>query len=217
VYALESPVGKVYAGKSTTARGVYSRWKKYRIGEVENDSHLKRALLRYGTEAFVFHVLLVTDDDPTAVAEEKRLIQALDLTNPARGYNMTSGGDGLLGYRHRPESRALMSQRMRGTGNPNYGKKSWMSGRKHTEESKEKNRQKHLGRKVHTPESLARFLRCRANADFHRGRKASAETREKMSQSHRRRGAAETPEQREARISRCYAAWAVRKAKRGVA
>ncbi len=96
----------------------------------------------------------------------------------ARGFgcaltNTTEGGEGTVGFRHSEETKRSLSEKRKGQA-PTRG----FSGRAHTEESKRKTSQTLLAQQrthTFTPEGLER-LRL-----FQTGRKASVETKQKMS------------------------------------
>ena len=74
------------------------------------------------------------------------------------GWNIAQGGKkppvfyGDDNVSRRPEVRKLISERKSGENHQYFGKKTWMFGKKHREESNELNRQKQLGRKwFHDP------------------------------------------------------------------
>lgn len=67
-------------------------------------SYFHRALRKYSIEAFVFETIRQCPSYKAACAEEQRLI-----SEHVPEYNMSAGGDGPIGYRHSPESRAKMS------------------------------------------------------------------------------------------------------------
>ena len=46
----------------------------------------------------------------------------LKYSNPSFGYNMTDGGDGIVGYQHTEQWKQQHSESMRGENNPGYGK-----------------------------------------------------------------------------------------------
>lgn len=72
------------------------------------DSVLSRAL-RKRREAFRLTYLAVGLTESRALSLEVYLINALDTQVP-RGYNVTSGGEGVAGLRHSTESRLKMAQ-----------------------------------------------------------------------------------------------------------
>ena len=79
--------------------------------------------------------------------------------NPDKGYNQTAGGEGMLGWHHTEESRAkiIESNHTRGVSEETKkkqseshkgkydGEKNPFYGRKHTEESKIKQSNSHIG------------------------------------------------------------------------
>lgn len=90
---------------------------------------------------------------------EAELIAKYDTTNPAKGYNISIGGEyGGLGTSRSNEARRKMSEAKKGTNHPNYGK--------------------HLSSE--TRRKISKALRGANNPNF--GKHHSAETRRKMSE-----------------------------------
>lgn len=114
--------GKKYVG-ITSKKDPNSRW---RNGKGYADTpHFGRAIEKYGWENFD-HIILSTKLTKEEACElEKYFIKEMNLQNENYGYNFGEGGN---------------------TGNSMKGEKHPMFGRHHTEESKEKNRQAHLGK-----------------------------------------------------------------------
>jgi len=143
--------------------------------------HFKHAIEKYGWDNFTHEILKTELTEEEAKAEEIRLIALYDTTNEAKGYNLTTGGGGTSGYNLPEETKAKMSESKKGKNNPNYGKQlpeyqreaiskarkgkpPWIAGRKHTEESKRKNRESHLGKK-HSEETKRKVSENNARAN----------------------------------------------------
>lgn len=86
-----------------------------------------RALRKYKPEEWLWEIVLETNDEVEAKRHEMVLIEKYQ-TQYTNGYNMTQGGDGLLGYKHKEETKRKISQ-------ANMGNKSSL-GYKHTEETR---------------------------------------------------------------------------------
>ena len=92
---------------------------------------------------------------------------------------MTSGGEGgsggphFLNHRHSEKTKQMMSENRRGEKNANYGnrwhhtanmkykydgKNNPMYGKKHSEESKQKNRMSHVGKKAYSNVKLDKVI-----------------------------------------------------------
>ena len=179
IYQIRNTInGKRYIGQSVD---IEKRWQREaRTVSPSVNAHLLRAFQKYGLDAFKFDVLcLCTEEELSEL--ECLLIEVLETYKPENGYNKTLGGDGW--GRPTEENRKKHSLRMRGTGNPNYGKP-------HTEEHLRKMR----GRKC-TPEAvrkLVEFNKQRIVSDVSRarmsasqiGRKHSEETKHKIASKH---------------------------------
>lgn len=120
---------------------------------------LYNALRKYGIEAFTF---LLAETCPTRTLAKVAEVAAIaSYGGPDGCYNHTAGGDGFIGLGE--ESRKRISEAKKGKGHP------------HTEESIEKIRQAHIGRKF-TPEHVANMAAARMGKPSKtKGRKASPE------------------------------------------
>lgn len=111
VYKHTSPSGKVYIG--ITAQHPTRRWRGgsgYR-----NNAHLAAAVKKYGWPSFTHDILATELSYEEACTLEKALIKKFDSTNPAKGYNISLGGDKTtLGYKYSAESREKISQALKG-------------------------------------------------------------------------------------------------------
>jgi group I intron endonuclease len=94
------------------------RWKKHlAYSKQENKpQYIHRAMAKYGVACFILEVIATCRTPEDADAVEIELVEQYDSRNPEKGYNLCRGGEG-----------------------------GWL-GKKHSEESKEKNRQAHLGK-----------------------------------------------------------------------
>lgn len=104
VYCLTSPSGKRYVGIAVRAlrSGILTRFRNYKKLDCADQPRLFNALKKYGWDSFKKEVVLLTDDRERAGRIEKQLIALWGLNNPARGYNITVGGDGVVGAVHAP-------------------------------------------------------------------------------------------------------------------
>lgn len=110
VYMHISPFGKRYIG--ITSQKLKKRW-NYGYG-YEHNYHFWRAIQKYGWENFK-HITVVQDVTfEYACTIEKYLIKYYNTKNPEYGYNMTDGGEGLLGYRHTQETKQKISEKNKG-------------------------------------------------------------------------------------------------------
>ena len=131
------PNDKIYVG-TTQQKKVELRWKcdgsGYKIQPL-----IWRAIQKYGWEN-VKHKVIVCETPEEMWKMEKELIKKYDTTNLAKGYNISTGGEGGPVGCHRSEEtkqklseinkgkhlstevKIKMSERRKGEGNPNYGK-----------------------------------------------------------------------------------------------
>lgn len=153
VYLHENMVnGKKYVG--ITSLPVEKRWKGG--SHYENNSHFRSAIEKYGWDKFSHKIVFSNLTREEAINAEMSLIRDMDLMNPSKGYNKTSGGEhprvseetriklreirlgdrnGFYGRNHTLESRKMMSERRKGL---TSGERHPMYGREHTKEAMEK-------------------------------------------------------------------------------
>lgn len=135
VYKISNKInGKVYIGKHSS--------KKLDNGYYGSGMAIKKAISKYGKNNFEKHVLEVCNNEDEL---NKKEIYYIELYNTfCNGYNMTKGGEGMLGHRqskesiikasfarkkhyeNNPKTREVLSQHAKkktGSKNPFFGKK----------------------------------------------------------------------------------------------
>jgi hypothetical protein len=135
LYMLNFSNGKSYIGLTT--KKVEKRVDNHRRAALLNNSQLAvhKAWRKYGSPCV--KVLVITEN--YCLPElEIRAIEAYNTLVP-NGYNLSYGGD------TSPMLNPMVANKV---SLANKGQKAAFKGRKHTEESKEKNRAKHLGKKL---------------------------------------------------------------------
>ncbi len=157
VYKHTCPNGKVYIG--ITCCEVHERWKNG-AGYKKNE-HFYRAIEKYGWENIKHEILFNGLTREEAENKEKELIAQHNSNDKMYGYNCTNGGE--CAGKHTPETIEKIKEKIKGKSHPQ------------TEESKEKNRQSHLGF-CHSLESIERMREVKL------GKKASDDTKRKMSE-----------------------------------
>lgn len=107
---MTSPSGKIYIGQTSQTPSV--RW-GYGYGYI-NCPHLFSAIKKYGWDNFEH--IIVTDNLSKREADwiEHYLICYYESYNKDKGYNLTMGGDGAVGYRFSDEQRKAMSLKRKG-------------------------------------------------------------------------------------------------------
>lgn len=190
IYLITNLVNdKKYVGQ--TIQIPQKRWNEHRwlASNNKTQQYIHKALRKYGVDNFKFEVIDECSSHDELNEAEIEWITRYD-TFLGEGYNMTLGGMSLLGYSHTQETKDKISVANKGN--------TYCLGKKLLEDTKEKIRQKALGRthseetkqnmseqrkgergsfygKSHTDESNEK------NRQSHLGKKASNETKKKMS------------------------------------
>ena len=168
IYQITNTVnGKIYIGKTT--KTIEERFRRHAYNaNAKSQTHLHRAIRKYGTEAFTITELesgFNSEDDLNEA--EIRYISEL-----SPHYNMTAGGDGTSGFNHYSETRKKISDAH--------------MGKKLSEQTKRKLSEAFKGRKL-SEETKIKI------SDASKRRKHSAESKRKMSEMARRRGVKTCP------------------------
>jgi group I intron endonuclease len=140
VYKITNKINeKAYIG--FTSKSLKERWRKHCIdAKSGRQTFLCNAIRKYGPDTFDLEILYETlDIEEARDHAENKFIMLYETLLPEKGYNMTKGGEGTMGHKHSPETRAKMSnsrkgkrhtletklklsEQRKGPGNPNYGK-----------------------------------------------------------------------------------------------
>lgn len=158
---------KIYIGKTNDLQ---KRWYNHvYCALVENEPYyFYNAIRKYGAKNFTLEIIEECGSEELALLREKYWIATLDSNNRNIGYNMTSGGDGVSGFKHSEDSKNKQ--------------KIKMLGRKLTIEHKQKISQGNKGKIVSLE---ARSKISKANIGENNGmygKTISNETREKLSE-----------------------------------
>lgn len=152
VYLIVNNVnGKRYVGQ--TSQPLNKRWARHRSPMNHRDpQYLFRAIQKYGAENFTIKPLVVVNSKWEMDLYERSLIKAFGLRNPEKGYNLTDGGGGMLGFKLSEETKARMSSYVKSEEHrarisiSKLGNKSRL-GILHSEETKKKISEAHKGKK----------------------------------------------------------------------
>ena len=109
VYLVARPDGRrVYVGK--TVRTLEKRWAAHIYGAQRgNKLRLQRAIRKYGAERMRVLQIDYATSEAALNAKEQFWIALLHSKDPARGYNLTAGGEGTSGLEFSPEHRAKLA------------------------------------------------------------------------------------------------------------
>ncbi len=169
IYCITCKINqKMYVGK--TISGIKKRWNRHCSDArlQRNNSFLGKAIRKHGESTFHISILEQCKTHDQLLQQEKYWIQHLDTYN--LGYNLTEGGVGPFGHKQSKATKKKKSEKLRGRqfskshkqniSRAKIGKPNGKKGFKHTEETKEKIKQKRLT----NPCSLIMLKALRRNA-----------------------------------------------------
>lgn len=143
--------GKRYVGLCSTS--IEIRWEQHcKSSRSKRRSYFHNAIRKWGTSSLIWsHEILerMTTFNGAKIAEKLWIkeLKTFAYDDGSLGYNETRGGDGTLGMKHSLETRKFLSDINSGKNNPNFGKIGANKDRKFSQETKEKMRNAHLGKK----------------------------------------------------------------------
>lgn len=169
-----------------TNRSIESRWAKHLSAARRGWTQvLYRAIRKHGESAFTIESLMEHEDAAYLLHEMERkfITEYKTHIRHGKGYNLTDGGEGAIGWIPTEETKQRISDAKRGKSvsdetrqrisDSKKGSVSWMKGRKHSDEAKQKM-------------SLSKKGKPSPKKGI-KGKPHSIETRQKMSESHRKR------------------------------
>lgn len=108
VYAHSLPDGRMYVG--ITCQSLKDRWKEGHGYSTKN--RMGKAIEQYGWGAFTHKTIATNLSREQAQEIERNLIEFLDLTNPDKGFNEATGGNGggMFGKHQSEEARRRISE-----------------------------------------------------------------------------------------------------------
>lgn len=120
---------KIYIGKTIE---LYSkRWNehKYNAFTKNLNNYFYKALRKYSWDSFSRYVIFQSEEsldkdfiNSIICAKEMELIFKFKSNNPKFGYNLTDGGEGIVGFHHSEETRKKLSESHSKEKHWNYGK-----------------------------------------------------------------------------------------------
>lgn len=117
IYKITNKVnGKCYIGQSINIEG---RLESHKCSK--SNRYLNNAIRKYGLDNFLFEILELCSINDLDI-RERYWISYFKSNNRDHGYNLTSGGESLPGWKHSDNSKYLMSIH-----NAHYGKKGILS------------------------------------------------------------------------------------------
>ena len=143
--------GKRYVGQ--TSQPLIRRWNRHKHPHNHRrNSYLYNAIRKYGAENFSVRTLVVVGSKQDMDYYESALIKLWDLRNPEKGYNLTDGGGGMLGFKLSDETKRRMSAHVKSKEHcakisiAKQGNQARL-GLKHSEETKKKMSEAAKGKK----------------------------------------------------------------------
>jgi len=139
IYKISSPIGKVYIGRS---KDFNSRMNEHlAMANKGIGFAIHNAIRKYGWENMTKEIIAEVDNEENAILVEESLI--LQYNSVIDGYNQTYGGSGKNVWKNNPELlqklKNTLSNLYSGENNPMYGKT-------HSDEAKQKQKEKAKGR-----------------------------------------------------------------------
>lgn len=151
--------GKMYVGK--TMLSADRRWRQH-CGKSSTCTYLKNAIAKHGKNSFEFEVIDSAISPKELSVKEMFHIQNLNTLVP-NGYNLTAGGEGMIGFKHSLDTKLKMAEKKIGLKRPPY-----------SEEAIQKMRNGQIGR-VFSEETKLKLSKAL------KGIKRSEETKKRMS------------------------------------
>ena len=133
IYTITSPSGRVYVGQSVNIERRFGEYRRI-SSSVLNQRRLAASFAKYGVDAHVFCIVQECAEEALR-ATERHFQETLHACGP-KGLNCRLVGAADKVGRLSAETRQRMSEKQRGAGNPNFGKRGPETstfGRKRTE------------------------------------------------------------------------------------
>lgn len=182
VYLITNRIdGKQYVGQHSGSdlQKYWLRHKYLAINNYNKERYLYRAICKHGFENFEIKPLVIVESKWEMDLYEKGLIKSFNTKSP-NGYNLTDGGEGVIGL-----PKELLEKRARKISKSLMGNQNCL-GRFESEETRKKKSEVNKGNKnalgaIRTPEY------CKQKSESQIGRKFSEETIKRMSEAAKKR------------------------------
>lgn len=194
IYRYTSPSGKYYIGQTVEEE----RRRRDFLGKkkVYAGPKINRARNKYGPENFKYDVLVRLESDNSEELHsylnilEIGFIKMYDSVN--NGYNACDGGQkSVTGFHHSEEAKKKMSEMKK-------GKPSWNKGIPMSDETKEKQRESHIGKRhfgiCHSEETKRKIGEANKGKHYMKGVPKSEEHKRKISESRKGKHRVYTPD-----------------------
>lgn len=140
IYCFTFPNNKIYIGK--TQKDFNIRLRSHKYGSKYLKNYLYNAIRLYGWDNIKIEILCECETKEELNEKEIEFINKFDTTNPNKGYNLRSGGEGGI---HHPLTKIKISQSNKGNKNGMFNKTPWNKGKKLSEEHINNLRISHIG------------------------------------------------------------------------
>lgn len=140
IYKLTSPSGKIYIGRTNNFKERMIQHKHCALVKQMNNS-LYKAIRKYGWDNFIKEIIATAPSQDAAQLLEEVLIKQFDSVK--NGYNDTYIGGGGNQFANQPERLTTFKKKL---SQITAGDKNGMFGKQHSDEAREKQKQKAKGR-----------------------------------------------------------------------
>jgi len=173
--------GKIYIGQTIQSldKRVYDHI-YYALNE-RDDMYFHRAIRKYSEENFIWEIIVECNSLEELNKTEIEMIEKYDAFG--NGYNLTDGGEGIVGHKHTEETRRKIGEAQEGEKHHNYGKH-------HSKKTKKKISESNMGEKNHnfgkhpTEETRRKMGEAQmGEKHYNYGKHRSKETKRKISES----------------------------------
>lgn len=177
VYKIENKLNNmVYIG--VTRKNILARFKEHKRNARKRRTRLYDAFNADGIENFAISLVELCNNDALIEIKEKYYIALYDSMNPARGYNMTCGGNGTAGYVFSEEAKEKISKAGIGRTVSDHTRRCISNA----------NKGKKLSEDIKRKISLSRLGKYTGIENPFYGKKHTEETKKKIIQSRKKHG-----------------------------